>query len=54
MSSASDTYINTQVQSALIEVSDERYLEPLGELDDIATALIEALEERGVKLCPMS
>ena len=52
MGNASDTYIHTQVQSALIEVADDTLFIPFAEMDDIATALIEALGDRGIRLEP--
>jgi hypothetical protein len=52
MSSASDSYINTQVQSALLEVGEENLSTGFGEISDVATALIEALDDRGIELRP--
>jgi hypothetical protein len=53
MSQASELFIKTQVESALLEVNEGftgRGL--IGELGDVATRLIEALNDRDIELRP--
>lgn len=46
--SASEVYIQAQVESALIEVNNDQTL--TGEIRDTATRLILALNDRGIEL----
>lgn len=53
MSAMSKLYIKMQVESALLEVNGGFCGGQLiGELGDVATRLIEALEERDIELRP--